>query len=77
MEKQVKKTECITQLYQIGVYAILNGKSELQFNWSPNILVKIEKHLKKQAESGEISDLVFGREIVVVINDDGCFEEIK
>lgn len=59
------KHSFITQLYQVGVYGILDNNPSYQFNLTPQQIVKIEKRLKKQLENGEIKDLEFGREITV------------
>lgn len=70
------KIQMLTQLYQIGVYGIINGRSELQRSYVPKDLVAIEKVLQKDLENGEIKDLEFGRPITVTTDDDGFFVEV-
>jgi len=64
-----------TQLYQIGVYGIVNNNPAMQGNFEPKQIVKIEKHLNKQLDNGEITDLKFGREIKVE-QVNGFLEEV-
>jgi len=64
-----------TQLYQIGVYGIVNGDSGSQGGYTPNKLVRMEKSLLKDLESGRIKDLEFGREITVS-DETGFFVEV-
>jgi hypothetical protein len=54
-----------TQLYQIGVYGIINNNPTMQGTFKPKDIVKIEKQLNKQKENGQITELTFGREIEV------------
>lgn len=65
-----------TQLYSIGVYGIVNNNSAMQGNFTPQQIVKVEKHLNKQKENGEITDLKFGRQIEVA-KVDGLWQEVK
>ena len=69
-----KKMEMMTQLYQIGVYAIVNNNPALQLSLLPKDVVNIEKELKKGIASGKISDLIFGREISVY-EENGMWKE--
>ncbi len=66
----------VTQLYQIGVYMIVNNNPQLKFNMKPNQMVIMERKLRKSFEKGEISDLKFGKEITVIENENGFYEEI-
>jgi hypothetical protein len=66
----------ITQLYQIGVYFIINNDPLQQGGIKPNEFKRIEKSLKKQEENGEITDLVFGSPITVIEDDDGLWKEV-
>lgn len=70
-----KKITCITQLYKVGVYAIINNDPALQFNWTPMKIRATEKKLRKQEADGNITDLVFGREMVVS-DSTGFWEEV-
>lgn len=72
-----KETKGITQLYQIGVYLIVNNNPQRQFNFTPNQMVTTERRLKKAFKEGEITDLEFGREITVIKNESGFFEELN
>lgn len=65
-----------TQLYQVGVYAIVNDDPAMQLNLTPGVIVSMEKKLKKQERNGKITDLVFGSEITVS-DETGFWEEIK
>lgn len=72
-----KEIKVLTQLYQIGVYYIINNDSSLQGTGSPQQMVKMEKSLKTAQEKGEISNLEFGRQIVVQKDQDGFWKEVK
>jgi hypothetical protein len=76
---KIKGRECVglTQLYQIGVYLIVNNNPKLQFNITPNQMVSMEKRMRKSFEKGEITDLEFGREITVIENESGLYEELN
>ena len=71
-----QKMSCLTQLYQIGVYAIVNNDPSQQFNLKPQDMVKIEKMLQRDLEEGIIKDLEYGREIVVS-DETGFWEEVE
>jgi hypothetical protein len=70
-----QKITFATQLYKIGVYAIINNDSAMQMNLKPQDVVKIEKKVQKDFELGIVKDLKFGREIVVS-DETGFFEEV-
>jgi len=70
-----KKVSMATQLYQVGVYGIINNDPALQMSIKPSDMVKIERNLNKQLREGKISDLEFGREIIV--EDNGLYNEVK
>jgi hypothetical protein len=73
--KDGSKVTCTTQLYQVGVYGIVNNDSSMQFNWTPSYLVKLEKRLKKDEADGKITDLVLSNQITV--NDEsGLWKEV-
>lgn len=65
----------ITQLYKIGVYGILNNDSNMQINYDPQNIVKIEKGLKKQLKNKEIKSFKLGTPITVS-DESGFWEEI-
>ena len=69
------KHHFITQLYKLGVYGILDGRSEMQGNWTPGQLVSLEKKQKEAEEKGNISELEFGTSISVTTDKDGLYIE--
>lgn len=71
-----EKVSFVTQLYQVGVYVIVNNDPSMQGNFSPSDIVKVEKKLLIRQKKGEITDLVFGREITVT-NDSGPYKEVN
>jgi hypothetical protein len=71
-----KKQSFQTQLYQIGVYCIWNSNSAEQGSYTPAQMQKLCKHMQTDADAGIITDLEFGREIIVT-TEDGFFKEIK
>lgn len=54
-----------SQLYNIGVYVILNGDPSLQFGLSPQKMVAQERELMEDVKAGKVSDLALGPEITV------------
>jgi hypothetical protein len=66
-----------TELYQLGIYAILNNDPALQFSTTPNELVKVEKGLIAKEAKGLIKNLTFGGEIKVTIDKNGLYKEIE
>lgn len=64
-----------TQLYQIGVYGIMNNNSSMQGNYEPKDIVKAQKNFVKLQEQGIIKDLVFGTPITVA-QIDGFWKEV-
>jgi hypothetical protein len=71
-----QKHSFATQLYQIGVYGILDNNSSMQGNYEPKDLVKTETKLKKLQKAGVIKDLVLGTPITVA-EVNGFWEEVK
>lgn len=71
-----KRAECITQLYQIGVYLIINNDPAEQYTMQPKDIVKLEEHLKKEEKKGNITNLEFGIPITVT-GESGLWEEVK
>jgi flagellar basal body rod protein FlgC len=63
--KTGQKITFATQLYQVGVYGIMNNNSSMQGNYEPKDIVKAEKNFVKLQEQGIIKDLVFGTSITV------------
>lgn len=68
--------ECITQLYQLGVYLIVNGDPAEQYVMQPKDMVKLEKRLKREEKKGNITNLEFGIPITVT-GESGLWEEVK
>ena len=71
-----QKITFATQLYQIGVYGIMNNNSSIQGNYEPKDIVKAEKNFVKLQKQGIIKDLVFGTPITVA-EVNGFWEEVK
>lgn len=63
-----------TQLYEIGIYCIIEPNS-VQLNLQPEDLVKTEKKLCKLQKEGKISDLKFGISITVIFDENGLLKE--
>lgn len=70
------KTTFVLQLYSIGIYGIINNNPALQFSLEPKDLAKMERKLKKAEAEGEITELVFGEEIIVS-DETGFWKEIE
>lgn len=66
----------ITQLYQIGVYGILDNDPTMQGNFSPTQIKKMEANLQKQLDAGEIKSFELGIPITVT-DKSGLWEKIK
>lgn len=73
-DKEGVKHQLITQLYKVGIYAIMDNNPAMQFNLTPKELVKIEGKLRKDEEQGLISELQFGAEITVT-DQNGVWED--
>lgn len=65
-----------TQLYQIGVYGILDNDPTMQGNFQPSDIKKIEQGLPKQIKNKEIKSFELGIPITVQKNETGLWEEI-
>jgi hypothetical protein len=63
----------VTQLYEIGVYIIINNDSQLQFIFSPK---DMEKFVKKMLKDDKIKSVDKGS-IVNVQEVDGFFKEVE
>lgn len=70
------KIECITQLYGIGVYLIVNNNPAEQYTMQPKDIVRLEEHLKEAEKKGNITNLEFGMPITVT-KESGLWEEVK
>lgn len=60
-----KSHTMITQLYQVGIYVIFDGKPSLQGGMTPQKLSDLQNNLRKDAEKGLITDLKFGQKMTV------------
>lgn len=76
VDNKGEKVTFITQLYQVGVYAIINNDPALQFNFNPSDIVNIEKKLKKALKNKEIKSLKFGFPITVTTDESGFWKEV-
>ena len=63
-----------TQLYDIGVYAIINDDTDAQMSLTPKEMVKFEKQLKEQLDNHQIDSIEWGSEITVEETDAGYVE---
>ena len=70
-----QKLSMITQLYQVGIYGIINGDPSAQGSYTPNQLQSMIRKLKKDEIAGKIKDLELGSEIVVT-DETGFFTEV-
>lgn len=70
-----KEVQFYTQLYNIGIYGIVNNDPGMQAGFEPLDIVKIEKRLNKEFSEGTIKGLKFGREIKVS-DASGFWEEV-
>lgn len=66
----------ITQLYKVGVYGILDGKSSLQDNFTPQRIRTMENALKKGVKDNKIKSFRLGMPITVT-DKTGLWEEVK
>lgn len=77
VSKDGKKVSVVTQLYEIGVYGIINGDAGQQFTCTPKHMKVLERNLSKFEARGEIKELTWGRLITVCKNKEGMYEEIE
>ena len=70
------KVTFMSQVYKVGIYAIINNDSGLQCDLIPSDIVKTEKKLRKLEKQGKITELQFGQEITVS-DDTGFFERVE
>lgn len=67
---QVGNDKLVTQLYQVGVYGIINNDPKLQNTYHPKDLENMYKKFKNR------EDFTCGRMITVTLNEINLFEEI-
>jgi len=65
-----------TQLYKVGVYGILNNDANMQGNFKPQEVKKMEKNLQKLLDTKKIKSFKLGIPITVT-DESGLWEEIK
>lgn len=65
----------VTQLYQVGIYGIVNGDASMQGSYEPKQLVNMEKKLRKQLKEGKVLSLEFGTPITVT-DESGLWKEV-
>jgi hypothetical protein len=69
-----QKEHYATNLYQTGVYLIINDKPKLQFNLTPQDMQDTYEAMLEDEEAGHLSDIKWGRKIVV-IKEKGFYKE--
>jgi len=65
-----------SQLYQIGVYAIINNDPAKQLSLTPGQIVSLEKRLRADFKSGKITDLEFSAPIRVRTDENGFWVKV-
>lgn len=65
----------VTQLYQVGVYGILDNNPALQGSFEPSAIVSMEKKMLRLEKDGIILDFSVGMPIKVT-NESGFWEEV-
>ena len=60
-----KEHNMLSQLYQMGVYVILDGSPSQQYNVTPDQMVSSEKSIVKAEKEGKINNLVLNNKITV------------
>lgn len=75
VDAEGKEHKFVTQLYQVGVYGILDNNPMWQGNFTPQQIVKMEKALEKEKLKGEIKSYTLGTKITVS-NESGLWKEL-
>lgn len=70
------KHSFITQLYQVGVYGILDGNSGMQGNFTPSQIKRMENNLQKAKDKGEIKSFELGI-LITVTDESGLWKEVN
>lgn len=65
-----------TQLYAVGVYGILDNRSDAQGNYTPQQIKKIEKSFKKLLDNNEIKSFELGIPITVT-DESGLWKKVE
>ena len=61
----------VTQLYEVGVYGILDNNPRWQGHFTPNQIKKMEKNLQKEKNAGNIQSFELG--IPITVSDESGF----
>lgn len=72
-----KEASMASQLYQTGIYIILNNDPALQFGSYPQNMMNMEKKLNKDFKEGKITDLVLSTPIKVAEDENGFYIQIS
>ncbi|HSH24870.1 MAG TPA: hypothetical protein VLA13_04955 [Massilibacterium sp.] len=72
-----KKVSFLSQLYKVGIYAIINGDPSQQLSLTPKKVAKMEKNLIAMEKKGLIINLKFGPEMTVTKDENGFFVRVK
>ena len=70
-----KEHTFVTQLYQTGIYGIVNNDPGRQGNFTPQAIVKLEKNLEKAVKDKKIKSFELGIPITVT-DKSGFWEEV-
>jgi len=71
------KESYVTQLYQVGVYIIWNNNPAEQGSMKPSQMGTLVKRIQEAEATGEIKDVVYGREITVTEDKNGFYVEVQ
>ncbi len=71
-----KECTIATQLCKIGVYTIFDNDPARQGGMTPSQMAKMDKDIRKHEEDGTITDVVFGRPITVIEDENGFYKEL-
>lgn len=72
-DKNGTERSMLSQLYQIGVYVILDGDSNKQFSVTPSKMVKVQRQIQKDKE---ITELKIGL-VITVMEENGFYKQLK
>jgi len=76
-EGVIIRNNMMSQLYKVGVYVIINNDPALQFNVTPNDMMKAEKKLNRDMISGKITELVLSYSIRVTLDENGFYIQLE
>jgi hypothetical protein len=75
VDNEGNKHTFITQLYQVGVYGILDGDPSMQGNFTPQQIKKMEKDLEKAQKEGKIKSFELG--VPITVETSGLLKEVE